>query len=155
MTYTRKTKLGDIVQVANNLRPADLAEVKAASGRSPKEVLLQCFFESIPCMTICNDDDMPVAMWGAVPIGDTVGGVWLLGTTGLTAAGTRTRFLREARKHVDQMQEKYPVLANCVDARNKVHIRWLQWMGFTFIAEHPNYGAEGRAFLEFCRMSHV
>jgi hypothetical protein len=33
-----------------------------------------------------------------------------------------------------------------------VHIRWLRWMGFTFIKSHPKYGAEGRLFLEFVRI---
>ena len=154
--YTRRTKLKDILAVAKDMRPADLAEVQAASGRSPKEVLLQCFFEGQPCMTICGEDDEPVGMWGVIPVGEMLGGVWMLATNGLTKSGARQlSFLRQARRYVDQMQEEYPVLANCVDARNKVHIRWLRWMGFTFIAEHPNYGAEGRMFLEFVRTSHV
>jgi hypothetical protein len=28
-------------------------------------------------------------------------------------------------------------------------------MGFTFINEHPNYGAEKRLFYEFVRINHV
>jgi hypothetical protein len=154
--YNRKSKLKDILAVANNMRAADVAEVHAASGREPKEVLLQCFFEGKPCLTICDTNDMPVAMWGVVPVSEMVGGVWLLGTDALVKdSKTRMGFLRQARAAVDQVQEEYPVLANCVDARNKVHVRWLQWMGFTIIKEHPNYGAEGRAFLEFVRMRHV
>ncbi len=154
--YTRKTKLKDILAVANDMRPADLAEVQAASGREPKEVLLQCFFEGQPCMTICGEDDEPIGMWGVIPMGEMLGGVWMLAANSLVKSKARQwSFLRQARSYVDQMQEEYPVLANCVDARNKVHIRWLRWMGFTFIAEHPNYGAEGRLFLEFVRTSHV
>ena len=151
--YNRKSKLKDILEVAKNMRAADVAEVHAASGREPKEVLLQCFFEGRPCMTICDTNDTPVAMWGVVPVNEMVGGIWLLGTDALVEdAKTRLRFLRSAKDFVDQVQSAYPVLANCVDARNKVHIRWLRWMGFTIIKEHPNYGAEGRAFLEFVRM---
>jgi hypothetical protein len=33
-----------------------------------------------------------------------------------------------------------------------VHIKWLRWMGFTFIASHPNFGTEGRLFYEFARI---
>lgn len=154
--YNRASKLKDIVAVSKHMRAADVAEVHAASGREPKEVLLQCFFEGRPCMTICDTNDVPVAMWGVVPVNAMVGGIWLLGTDALVEDGkTRLRFLRQAKSHVDQMQQEYPVLGNCVDARNQVHIKWLRWMGFTFIKEHPNYGAEGRAFLEFVRMRHV
>jgi hypothetical protein len=33
-----------------------------------------------------------------------------------------------------------------------VHIKWLRWMGFTFISSHPKFGTEGRLFLEFVRI---
>lgn len=156
MTYARKTKLTDILPVADNLREADRMEVAAASGRPPREVLLSCFFEGKPCVTLCNRNDQPVAMCGVVPLEDKWGGIWLLGTDDLvTDKLTRFSFLRQARAFVDELHKQYPVLGNCVDARNKVHVKWLQWMGFTFIAEHPNYGAERRVFLEFVRTCHV
>jgi hypothetical protein len=36
-----------------------------------------------------------------------------------------------------------------------VHIRWLKWMGCTFIKRHSTYGVEQRPFLEFVRLKHV
>lgn len=92
-------------------------------------------------------------MWGVTPQADDVGMAWLLGTEGLVKdRATRMQFLREVKAQVAQVMRTYRVLWNCVDARNTVHIRWIRWMGFTFIAKHPNYGAEGRPFLEFCKV---
>lgn len=152
--YTRRSVASDISAVAAAMRQEDVAEVLAGEGVGPREALLYCFMAGKPCMTICAADDTPVAMWGVTPESGTVGRVWLLGTDRLVQEpATCRRFLREARDHLRQVFSAYAVLWNCVDARNAVHVRWIRWMGFTFVAEHPNYGAEGRLFLEFCQVS--
>lgn len=152
--YTRRSKASDIPVVAKNMRKEDVAEVQAAEGLPPDQALLFCFMAGKPCMTICNAKHEPVAMWGVTPETGRVGRVWMLGTDELVGDHRiRIRFLREVRRYLQELFETYAVLWNCVDARNTVHIRWIQWMGFTFVAEHPNYGAEGRSFLEFCQVS--
>lgn len=154
--YTRRTQPKDIPLISANMREEDVEEVKAASGLSPREALLWSLLHAKPCMTICLADHTPAAMWGVTPVDEMMGKIWLLGTDDLVKDyPVRRWFLRESRDQIDGLLSFYPVLGNCVDARNKVHIRWLQWMGFTFIAEHPNYGTEGRPFLEFCKVSHV
>lgn len=152
--YTRPSVPADIPIVANNMRAADLAELRAHDRDSPQETLLCGLLTSKPCMTICKADGTPVAMWGVTPQTEDVGLAWLLGTEDLVQdRATRLRFLREVKAQVTKVMRTYRVLWNCVDARNTVHIRWIRWMGFTFIAKHPNYGAEGRLFLEFCKVS--
>ena len=152
--YTRITKASDIPVVAANMRQEDVAEVLAGEGRGPKEALLFAFMAGKPCMTICNSKDEPIAMWGVTPDAGKVGRVWMLGTDELVGdRRIRVRFLREVKAYLKELFKTYAVLWNCVDARNTVHIRWIQWMGFTFVAKHPNYGAEGRLFLEFCQVS--
>lgn len=157
-THTRPAVPADIPAVAHHLRASDLAEVQAGSGSTPEEVLLFAFMMGRPCRTVVAPDGEPVAMCGVVPDGafPEAGRVWLLGTERLVADGrVRMGFLRQAKQEVERMGELYDVLWNYVDARNQVHVNWLKWMGFTFIAERPNYGAEGRLFLEFCKVSHV
>jgi hypothetical protein len=61
-------------------------------------------------------------------------------------------FLRESKKTLAIMQNKYPVLFNMVDARNEVHVKWIQWLGFTFIKKHLHWGPENRLFYEFVRI---
>lgn len=144
--------------VAANMRKADIDEVKAGLGCSPLDTLAYCFFMGQPCMTMVGHNGNPVGMWGVVPDGmyPEAGRIWLLGTDELVEDRVnQVRFLKEAQKELKRMEERYQVLFNFMDARNVVHKRWLRWMGFTFIAEHPNYGAEGRLFLEFCKVSYV
>jgi hypothetical protein len=157
-THTRPAVPADIPAVAKYMRAADVAEVKAGSGSTPEEVLLYSFMMGRPCETWVAYDGEPVAMWGVVPDGryPEAGRVWLLGTDRMVTEGAvRMRLLRQAKQEVERVGRLYDVLWNYVDARNQVHINWLRWMGFTFIAERPNYGAEGRLFLEFCKVSHV
>jgi len=152
--YTRRTIPADIPVIAANMRAVDAAEVQAQSGSSPQEALLYCFLYSKPCMTICKADETPIAMWGVVPETPSIGRVWMLGTDELVQnRAVQLRFLREVRAYLKELFKTYAVLWNCVDMRNTVHVRWIGWMGFTFVAKHPNYGAEGRPFLEFCQVS--
>lgn len=151
--YVRKTVPTDIPIIAAAMRAEDKAEVQAAEGDTPEAALLKCLLIGKPCVTICSPEGTPLALYGVTPQGDRVGIVWLLGAEELVERpAVRLRFLREARDHLLRFFEHYDLLWNCVDARNRVHVKWIQWMGFTFIADHPNYGAEGRRFLEFCKV---
>lgn len=152
--YTRPSVLKDIPIVADTMRSEDVAEVKAQSGNTPRQALLYCFFASKPCMTMVSRHGNVIGMWGVVPEDDMSGRIWMLGSQAMLDDGNDRRvFLRKSKEILDSLHGQYPVLFNQVDARNKVHVRWLQWMGFTFIQEHPNYGAEGLPFFEFCRMN--
>lgn len=144
--------------VADNMRQADIDELQAGSGVTPRESLLYSFMMGRPCMTMIGHDGAEIGMWGVVPDGryEKAGRIWLLGTDALVEDGrNRVRFLKEAKRELARMEQQYDVLWNYMDARNTVHIEWLRWMGFTFICERPNYGTEGRLFLEFCKVSHV
>jgi len=154
--HTRPSVVADILPVATAMRTEDQAEVKAGCGQTPAEALLFCYFKGSPCMTMLGRSGKPVGMWGVVDQGDGLGRIWLLATDELvTDKPNSIQFLRQAKPWLKAMLERYDVLFNYADARNEVHLKWLRWMGFTFIAKHSNYGHEGRTFLEFVRMSHV
>lgn len=154
--YTRPSVVADIMPVATGMRAEDKAEVAAGCGQKPEEALLFCFFQSNPCMTIVGRNRSPIGMWGAVDQGGKVGRVWLLATNELVDdKPISIQFLRQAKPWLQSMFDRYDVLFNYADARNVVHIKWLRWMGFTFIAEHSNYGAGGLPFLEFVKVNHV
>lgn len=154
--YTRPAIPADIGSIAENLRQADKEEIQAASGKPPGLILGHSYLVSRPCMTLVGRDGNPMGMWGVVPDGKypEAGRIWLLGTDDLVEDSlNRVRFLREAGHHLSSVAQRYQVLFNFMDARNVVHRRWLQWLGFVFVAEHPSYGAEGRSFLEFCKVA--
>lgn len=153
VTYVRPTIPGDVATVANGMRSEDVAEVKAQSGSDPKGGLLFCFFMSKPCMTLVSRHGKPIAMWGVVPNELGSGRIWLLGHQSMFEDPCdKGYFLRESKIQLAKLHEQYSVLFNEVDARNKVHIRWLKWMGFTFIRKHPQWGPEARPFYEFVRI---
>jgi len=57
--------------------------------------------------------------------------------------------LRETKRLTKELNKKYSILTNSVDAEYTVAIKWLKFLGFTFINKH-NYG--GKPFLEFVRI---
>ncbi len=151
--HYRKSRLEDIKFISKNLREADRNEIKAVLGTNENYfALLRGFMTSKPCYTMLGEDNEPFGVCGAVPTGDKLSAaIWMMATDGLDRYGRL--FARESRKALEDLNTKYPVLFNAVDARNTVHIRWLKWLGFIFLREIPEYGAEQRSFYEFCRVN--
>jgi hypothetical protein len=152
VAHVRPSVLKDAAIVADNLRKEDAAECKAQAGSSPRESLLYCYFMSKPCMTIVSAEGKPIGMYGTVQEG-VAGRIWLLGCDAMIEElGNNYLFLRESKRQLAKLQEQFPILFNLVDARNEVHVRWIQWLGFTFIHKHPQWGPEGRLFYEFVKI---
>jgi len=63
------------------------------------------------------------------------------------------QFLKECRGQLEDISKPYRLIFNFADARNSVHHRWIKWMGFTIIKRHEQFGHEGRAFLEFVKIT--
>ena len=151
--YQRTTVLQDVRYVADHMRQEDAAECQAQSGSSPPESLLYCYLNSKPCMTMISRHGYPMGMWGVIRESKTSGRIWMLGCQSmLDDERDKRTFLRQSKLELIKVLEQYPVLFNVVDARNEIHVRWLQWMGFTFIQKHPEWGPESRLFYEFVRI---
>ena len=154
MITIRKAEVDDAVFLALHMRKEDVAEVAAASGLCPEEALIVGMSVSRECYSVLGDGT-PIAMFGVCPDENaSVGRVWMLGSDAIHAH--RFDFLRKSLEWVEHFHNLYPVLHNYIDARNTVHIKWLQWLGFTFIKELPDYGMEQELFYHFVRIkSHV
>ena len=149
MIEIRPVVPGDANELAPRLRAADLQEIKANLGEDPLSVLQKGIAVSDPCYAVVNHAGQPLALFGVVP--DTcdadVGLIWLLASDEL--AEHPFFVLRNTRKWVEKLQKQYRVLWNHIDARNELHIRWLQWSGFTLLRRIENFGVEQRPFYEF------
>eukprot|EP01037_Dinobryon_pediforme_P020249 gene20249-20821_t len=133
------------------MRPEDIDEVRASSGLSPEVALRIGFGFSAAPLTLADPaTGVPIGIMGVVPEDGLVGRIWMLGTPMIGALGLS--FLRRNRLVIDGLNTVYPILTNMVDERNEVHIKWLKWLGFTFIRRHPAHGAERRPFIEFVRI---
>lgn len=153
MPFVRLATKADAYALALDLRPEDQAEVRAMTGREPLESLLHGVQHSDVPLAIEDDDGSTIGLFGVVTVQQTprVGTVWLLASPKLLKHWRR--LVRESKRWIDSFQQNYDVLFNLVDERNIVHIRWIQWCGFTFVNRHSALGPEQRPFLEFVRVA--
>jgi hypothetical protein len=148
--HVRKSTQADVDYLCNNLRPEDAQEVQASHG-STKEALQMGFDDSDECWTIVvTETDEIAGIYGVGRYDDMVGIPWLLTTPAIEKVWLP--FLRGSRKWVSEINNKYPLLTNAVDAEYTVAINWLRFVGFTFIKKHETWGVGNRPFLEFVRI---
>ena len=146
------TTVGDVEYIAPRLRQADRNECLASTGNEPLGILQQSLNLGDTTLTLRAPTGDRVGVCGVVPSTaiPEAGIVWMVATDDIYQH--QITFLRNSKRALQYLSEDYLVLYNCVDARNSVHIKWLKWMGFTFINKHENYGAEKRLFYEFVRI---
>tara|TARA_R110000744_G_scaffold283007_1_gene394573 strand:- start:47 stop:493 length:447 start_codon:yes stop_codon:yes gene_type:complete len=145
--YVRQSTQEDIDYLCNNLRPEDRKEVIASHG-STKKALQIGLDLSDECWTFLVEDTNEIAgIYGVAKQCDTVACVWLLTTPAVTKIWIT--FLRESKRLTKEMNKKYTILTNSVDAEYTTAIKWLKFLGFTFINKHNNWG---KTFLEFVRI---
>lgn len=153
MPYLRPATVADALDLSLNLRLEDEAEVRTVTGDEPVRSLIHGVKHSDMPVAILDNNDSVLALFGVVPVLEKpkTGTVWLLAAPGILKY--KRRFARESRQWLEAIQAQYDVLCNLVDERNTVHLRWLQWCGFTFINRHQ---VNGHPFLEFVRIkTHV
>ena len=136
-----------ILIVAEKMRHADVAEIWAAGRNTPRSALRSSLAMSSYCKTIMLGEK-PIAMFGVTPLSAITGhGVpWMLGTHEIESMPMR--FLRGSVSYLKDMARGFSYLENWVDARNKVSINWLRWLGFVIVKPEP-YGHLGYPFHRF------
>lgn len=136
-----------VAPIAERMRPADVAEVLASSGKSPHEALMFSLTGSAQAWTAALDGQ-PEVMFGVADLNilTGLGAPWLLGTDAVER--NYRQFLRRSLSWREQLSERYSVLRNFVDDRNEVSKRWLSWMGFTLFDPIP-VGVNGEMFRMF------
>lgn len=135
-----------------NLREADVNEIHAVAGIKP-EVGLQISMDvSDKCYAVRDlETDEPLALFGTTPTGSDdipMAAVWFLSSDKMFVKN-KISFLKHSKFWVEKLFGEYVLLHNLVDARNTVHIRWLKWLGFKFIADVQEFGVEKRVFRQF------
>lgn len=146
----RLATLQDVKDVVSRLRPSDEEECRAMYGVSPASFFDTLGFDPENTYAIYNDKGLNVALAGVAPRGDGSAMIWMIATPDLEKH--QLEFLRYSRTFINEVGEPYDLLFNWVDARNTVHIKWLQFCGFTIIRLHEVFGAEGKPFYEFLRI---
>lgn len=135
--------------IASNLRPGDLAEIRATHDLDPHVSLTASVMASDMCWIIF-DNDTPITVFGCAPSGQPHSGiVWMMGTPRMDEVALRLGRLSLHCLHL--MHERYACLWNYIDVRNERSLRWLQWTGFEILDAIPAHGREQLPFLLFAR----
>lgn len=149
MLKIRRATLDDVNSLAPRLREEDKTELKAVGHKDPIEALLYGLNCKDPTYVAEDEEGLPQIIFGTAPSPDpAVGYVWMVATEALKDHWIQV--LRETRPWIDRIRGHYSLLANIVHADNKVHIRWLQWAGFTLfrkIKHNDHY------FYEFAKLT--
>jgi len=151
--HTRSSILPDCDFIAKRVRAADLYDVRAA-GMKPLQSLLRGYVYSKEVRTICLPDGTPTAMFGVAPfkVDDlNIGSIWLLGTDDIIQY--RWKFLRESRYWLNRMSDGFDLMCNSVHKDNAEHIKWIKWLGFSFLRHTESHGEQ---VIEFAKIiNHV
>ena len=140
---THPITLEAALEVASNLRPEDRREMVEGHGSDPIEY---AFYAA----------DNPSSVYFVTPNGKTAGMgginkgglIWMLCTPEIHKYPIA--FIKEAKRYLESSKE--PMTYNIVDARNKVHLRLLKYLGYKFL-QKISYGPNNLSFIEFCRVS--
>lgn len=152
--YYRPATLDDAYDLAPKLRKVDVQEVKDSSGVDPLQALLISVTASSEAYSIIAADGEVIGMFGVSPTADPEMGVpWLLCSDRLPEV--RKEFIPQSAEWVIEVNKKFPVLFNYVAKDNKVAIRWLRHLGFTFTQLIENFGVGQKPFYEFVRIKDV
>lgn len=137
----------DAISLALRMRQADVDEVWASHHMAPLQALRASMAGSRDTR-VGTADGFVICMFGVG--GGTIlvnsGTPWMLSSVELPEHAMR--FLAGSREVIDEMYSKYDYLANHVDARNTLSIRWLKWLGFT-VREPKPFGIDERPFCRF------
>jgi hypothetical protein len=140
-------RLEDALLMAHKMRASDKAEIWASHRSLPLPALVRCIRGAERARTGRVDGEIACIFGiGRQNLMGTVGTIWMLGTNLLEQHGIR--FLRENQREIVDISREFAIIENYCDARNKVTLRWLKWLGFT-IEEAQPYGVYNLQFHHF------
>jgi hypothetical protein len=121
------------------------------SGLAPDAALALSFKWSIRAWTAVIEG-RPGLMWGVGRLGGLLGFVgapWLLASDILELPEVAREFIRLSRPYTRELERGFRRLENLVHAENRLAVRWLKWLGFSFAEKPEQWGGEN--FYRFWR----
>lgn len=133
--------------MAPRMRQAEVLEVRDAAGLSPEDMLLAELGRSSIAWSWIVDGQVG-CMFGVVTkhLLDVESYPWFL-TTPLVEKYAR-QFARSCRELLPELLSHHPRLIGMVDARYKLSIRWLTWLGAKLSPPEP-WGVANQPFCRF------
>lgn len=144
----RIATLADAAALAPHVRPADAAEVLAATGRPTLEGVEDSLRTSEAAWALELDGEL-AALLGVAPgedsllAGPSFHVAWMI--TAAAVDRHPAAFGRATRRIFRELLAVYPVLFQAIDARHLVALRWARWLGAEVLAAVP-FGPERLPF---------
>ena len=141
----RPARAEDVVLLGPKLREIDRREIRALSGMEPTEALRLSFERSSRVFSALTGDGEIIQMWGVGSIGPLLGFVgmpWLLASDQLERPEVAREFIRQSRPYARGLEEGYRRLENRVHVDNRLAVRWLKWLGFSFADQPEQWSGE-------------
>lgn len=146
----RRATLNDALDLAPRLRPEDRRECFSASGLPPELILASAV--SREEVYVFTDKGSPEVIFGVSPVQHypLLGLIWMMASEKLPRYGRELVTL--VPQQIEKFHDRFPLLGNHVDARNKVHIAWIKRSGFSLLRVIPEYGLGKTPFIEFAKL---
>ncbi len=143
----RDSKVEDIEYLAKNMRKEDKDEIMASHGVEPLEAIEVCVEDAYISKVVEKDGD-PIIIYGITKCDEMENfvAVWMLSTDRINEI--KCEFLRGSRVFIEECLKEFKVLANIVDVRNEVSVKWLKWLGAIIYDPEP-LGIHGEMFSMF------
>lgn len=127
MMEVRVPTVDDVVEILKDVRFADRSEWYAGTGVFMPVSVDRAIRGSDLVLTLI-EDGKPLLLWGS----DVDGRLWMFATNG--AVPRAVAIHRKLMPHLQELVDRYGSVFCFADCRNKVHIKWLRWMGFEELA---------------------
>jgi hypothetical protein len=153
--YVRKAEPKDAIHLSKIMRKEDIDEIMTSHGVKPLAGLLFSFsLKNSQVYTMIGTNKKCIGMFGVsdCPFVKGYGVVWMLSSDDLLADARQ--FIKECRKWVDKLNDKYEVIYNWVHPENWKTLKWLQFCGFEPKLKHK-YGIKDEEFLLVMRQKNV
>lgn len=151
-SFVRPAVEADIAELIPRLRKSDREEVIALTGAPPELALPGAVKYGHTTLALCTPDEAVHGLLGVNPLmgNPEVGQVWMLLSD--EVFNRKHAFLRRSPVVLEALHKVFPLLTNLVDERNKAHLDWLRWLGFSFL-RRVELGPFKLPFIEFARIA--
>jgi len=139
----------DVELLAPKLREIDQKELRALGWHTPREGLEASLKLSVRAFTAVIEGEAGM-MWGVCPWGgmlSLIGIPWMLAADIIERPDISREFVRQSKPYAKDIEMGFLRLGNLVHADNALAIRWLKWLGYSFM-DMPET-LKGEKFLRF------
>lgn len=131
--FIRPAKEADLTELVRTMCESDREELRLL-GVTPLQALREIEIDNTLTVELAG---RVVALFGVVPINQTLGRVWMLSTDQTHRCKS---LARAGRQFVKEQARKHQFLTNIAWSKNTAHLNWIDWLGFHFLSIEEHNG---------------